>query len=761
MHIRVHLDHNEAAAAAAAASAGALVDAALGTRAGSWTDGSSHFTGAQYQSDPPAASNRHSAPSVSSVGGGVQGPRCSRWPWRVPKFCWQLYYLLLFLHQCTSGTMAWTAALPASLGCGPRSGALLSFIDAYFRGWGQVVFQNNPLTGMLIAVAMLIQDRWIGLVGVWACVAATAFAKVLGLNPGAYQAGLFGYNSVLVGLALGTFDTAAIGAWSPAILGPVTVLSCFSVLVTVALSNVLAGKWGVPPLTLPFNLCAIMYLTAGVTMQYFPVPFQAGHMQDAVPVRAPDPLPIDAGRFFRAMPIGVGQVFLADQLAPGVLTLLAIGVCSPCSAVFALVGSLVGELTALAMGIDPTGIYAGLWGYNSVLGAIALGGFFYLPNLTSSLMGVLCALLCSMLQASCSVLFSAWGGFPTLTFPFCLITLSFLLLQSSVPNKLIPIPLAILTYPEEHLHRYRVHTEFLRQLRATAELLAKRDQYEKMQRAKEAGEREEAALALLNINQKQSKKAAAASIAAAAADVARRAAQARNCKGAVAPGASAADASATATATASGASEPAPSSLYPLASMPLSALSRRADRISSLLDSLFDLLDPDGVSDAVSFGAVRASLNSVLGTVHSDANVSVEDLAKMLIDFTRDDEEREKERAAALQIAYAALQAALQTEDADAIATAVSACEEAADGASAPDLSDLALFLSLDPFDVFIEYDDLYQFFMAHRRIDWKAQFINATSAATATATAAAAADEQSATAATAGVSAPLLANMV
>lgn len=52
----------------------------------------------------------------------------------------------------------------------------LDFINYSLRGVGQVVFLNNPLSGLLIMLALFIQSPWIGLMSLVAVVSSTAGA---------------------------------------------------------------------------------------------------------------------------------------------------------------------------------------------------------------------------------------------------------------------------------------------------------------------------------------------------------------------------------------------------------------------------------------------------------------------------------------------------------------------------------------------------------------------------------------------------------
>ncbi len=58
---------------------------------------------------------------------------------------------------------------------------------------------------------------------------------------------------------------------------------------------------------------------------------------------------------------------------------------------FAIVGSVVGMITGYMLGASQMEITIGVWGYNPVLGAMAIGGFFFKLNWQSTIISVLCA----------------------------------------------------------------------------------------------------------------------------------------------------------------------------------------------------------------------------------------------------------------------------------------------------------------------------------------------------------------------------------
>jgi solute carrier family 14 (urea transporter) len=95
-------------------------------------------------------------------------------------------------------------------------------------------------------------------------------------------------------------------------------------------------------------------------------------------------------------------VWLINNEYSGAMILAGVAVCSPISSLFALLGSTVGLVCAVALGVDAQEIFAGLWGYNAVLGCVAMGGVFYILSVKVAVLAVMCSV------SSIRLLFSAF-----------------------------------------------------------------------------------------------------------------------------------------------------------------------------------------------------------------------------------------------------------------------------------------------------------------------------------------------------------------
>lgn len=328
-------------------------------------------------------------------------------------------------------------------------GPLGTWIEATFRGAGQVIFMDNPFSGVLIIIATLVDDVWSGLLGLVAVAASTLFGLLCTKDKQACDHGLHGYNAHLVGLlfarVIGCKDMQTFAA----LLLLTLIFAIFSNIFFIALGNVLVSHFRVPPLTLPFNIVSMFWI-ANVAMS----PRFAHGPTPALPtVVAQMTAPTyHLNDVLLAIPKGVGQVWLCSGLPAGLLMWSGVLVCSPISAFLALLGSFTGMSWAMALGASDAALYEGIYGYNGVLGCIAVGGIFNRFNRKSIIAAMACAMLCTSIQFFVAAAVSASGN-GVMTLPFCFGTLPFLLIGGDAMG-LVPVPVAEATCPEEVLVKH-------------------------------------------------------------------------------------------------------------------------------------------------------------------------------------------------------------------------------------------------------------------------------------------------------------------
>jgi urea transporter len=316
-----------------------------------------------------------------------------------------------------SKALAWWEGLSAS-------SAILRFVDRLLRGIGQVMFQDHPLSGLLFFIAIG-WGSWAGGVpqvaigGLVAVVAGTLTAQWLRVDAAGLNAGLYGFNAYLTGIALPTFMASTPQLWVYVVLG-----GALSVVVMLALVNVFK-TWGVSVLTAPFVLISWLLLlgtNAFAGLQGSALP-PAGVI---VPIDPAAANPLQLGEFLQGLLTSISQVFLKGHGPAALLLLAGLAVSSLPAALFALLGAVVGLITAHALGAESQLISAGLLGFNPVLTAIALGAVFYRPSFRVVVYTLLATVLSVIVQGAMIAAMTPFG-IPTLTASFVLVTWLFLL----------------------------------------------------------------------------------------------------------------------------------------------------------------------------------------------------------------------------------------------------------------------------------------------------------------------------------------------
>lgn len=170
--------------------------------------------------------------------------------------------------------------------------------------------------------------------------------------------------------AEGSATTTAHMLWTAVVL--VALFAGLSTIINEALASPLVPQYKVPPFTLAFNIATLLLLAAvGVTpsdrMQLAsflapPVPsgavLQQGYGRDPTAV-ASETVFASLSTFVGIVFRGVAQVYLCSSANAGAVVALGIALWSPIAAVFAVLGSAIGTLTAVAIGAPAAGIEFG------------------------------------------------------------------------------------------------------------------------------------------------------------------------------------------------------------------------------------------------------------------------------------------------------------------------------------------------------------------------------------------------------------------
>lgn len=265
-------------------------------------------------------------------------------------------------------------------------------VTALSKGIGQVMFQGNTLSGLLMLLGLLLASWQTALLALLGNASSTLMAYLCRYNRSDIREGLYGFNGTLVGIAVGVFM-------------PINAAAIAVLVVASALSGVVARLFAMQKFVGGYTAPFILVTWAVLALCRWLCP---GMLHPAAGSATAESIDWAA-----ALTMSIGQVMFQGNMLTGILFLVAIAVNSYRNALYAVAATILSVVTAWLLGMDYAALNIGLAGYNGVLCAIALCNDSRL------------SLLWAMAAAALSVLLQTAGihlGITTLTAPFVLAT---------------------------------------------------------------------------------------------------------------------------------------------------------------------------------------------------------------------------------------------------------------------------------------------------------------------------------------------------
>lgn len=286
-----------------------------------------------------------------------------------------------------------------------------TFLNSLLRGISQVMLQNNWVSGLVFLIGIFFNSTLLGIGAFVGALVSTLTAHLIKADATSIKNGLFGFNGVLVAIALLHFLDP-----SPLVWGYMIFATSCSTVIAVACMK-LTDTWKIPAFTFPFVVTTLCFLLAHPY-------FGAIHSNENLPTANFSELSVPF--FLKALPQGVSQVFFQKNTISGILFLIALLISSGRSFLLGVLGSTVGIIVAWGMGADQLLIGSGVFGFNAVLTAIAVGDQFHKISLGAVFYVLSATILATVMFATLSTAFAPIGV-PPLTLPFVLVSWIFLL----------------------------------------------------------------------------------------------------------------------------------------------------------------------------------------------------------------------------------------------------------------------------------------------------------------------------------------------
>ena len=327
---------------------------------------------------------------------------------------------------------------------------LFSIVNSY----SQVFFSKSKILAVFLVIISFF-DYGAGIGGLIAVIIANLLAYFLGYNTYLLKSGLYGFNSLLVGLGVGL-------AYQPSfeLYVLITISAVLTFFITIVFQGVL-GKYGLPYLSVPFLLAIWIVNLSGGELTALNISERGIFTYNELYALGGQNIvdfynwleTVVSSSFIKIYFYSLGAIFFQKGLLAGIIISFGLLIYSRITFVLSILGYSVAYLFYVVAGIEFNSLSYTFIGFNYILTAIALGGYYLIPGRISY------AWIIFLLPAVVLVTISTQQIFLILhispySLPFNLVVLMFLYalkLREKRPVGLIETPVQ-LGNPEKNLY---------------------------------------------------------------------------------------------------------------------------------------------------------------------------------------------------------------------------------------------------------------------------------------------------------------------
>jgi len=300
------------------------------------------------------------------------------------------------------------------------------FIQSTLNSYTQVFFSNNRIFAILLIFVSFF-DLIAGISGLIAVLISNIAAYLIGFNRFNIKSGYYGFNALLVGLGLGIYYQMHIE-----FILILLFASLFTLFITVMLEGVI-GKYGLPYLSISFlfgiwivTLASREYTSLSISERGIFVSnelfalggaffvgiynwFSSLNLHESIII------------YFRSL----GAIFFQYHLFAGIIIAIGLLIYSRIAFLLSLIGFFSAYLFYQFVGGNIYELSYSYIGFNFILTAIAVGGFFIIPSKYSFLWVILLTPLISLTITSSMVVLNLFQ-LSIYSLPFNIVVIMFL-----------------------------------------------------------------------------------------------------------------------------------------------------------------------------------------------------------------------------------------------------------------------------------------------------------------------------------------------
>ena len=300
------------------------------------------------------------------------------------------------------------------------------FVQIVLNSYSQIFFSTHRAFAILILVVTFF-DFYTGLFGLLSVLVTAVTGLSLGFNRHTLKKGLFGFNSLLVGLGLGVYFSPTLYLVFIVILA-----SLFTFFISITLQGVI-GKYGLPFLSIPFILALWIFMLATSSFHVLGINERGIFTINELYHLGGQPLlhvyefvnKLTLPASLRAYFISLSAILFQYNVLSGIIISLGLLLFSRIAFSLSLIGFFLAYGFYNLIGAEITIYDYSFFGFNYILTSIALGGFFLIPSRNAYLWMILLIPFVAILTISLNMIFIQFK-LPIYSLPFNLIVFLFI-----------------------------------------------------------------------------------------------------------------------------------------------------------------------------------------------------------------------------------------------------------------------------------------------------------------------------------------------
>lgn len=300
------------------------------------------------------------------------------------------------------------------------------FYTGILNSYSQVFFSDKKLfAGLLLIVTFI--DSYAGICGLFSVLVTNAVSYWFGFDKRQINKGMYGFNSLLVGLGLGIYFSPG---WLLFFI--LFIAALLTLFISVSLEGII-GKYALPYLSISFILS--FWIVSLATREFTALGIsergiyslnemyiiggkelvQLYHWWNSIYI------PLSVKTYF----ISLGAIFFQFNVLSGILIAIGLLYYSRIAFSLSILGFYSAYLFYFLIGANITELSYSYIGFNFILTSIAIGGFFIIPSKLSYLWTIILMPMVVILVVSLNRLFINFG-LPIYSLPFNVVVLLFL-----------------------------------------------------------------------------------------------------------------------------------------------------------------------------------------------------------------------------------------------------------------------------------------------------------------------------------------------